>query len=70
MKRELLIYLFTVLLCAPVIHPDLLSNPVLRLEMMSDRANYFHPFVFGFGVYLAVGLLRLVLLGLRKIIKR
>lgn len=70
MKKELLIYLFIVILSALIFHPDLLSEPGSRLAMMSDRANYYHPLLFGLVIYLGIAVLRLILLGLRKIIKR
>ena len=70
MKKELLIYLLTVVISALMIHPDLLSTPLARLEMMTDRANYYHPFLFGLGIYLVIGVIRLIVIGLKKIIKR
>ncbi len=70
MKKELLIYIFTVVISALLIHQDMLSTPLTRLEMMADRANYYHPFLFGLGVYLVIGIVRLIVLGLRKMIKR
>ena len=70
MKKELLIYLFIVLMAALLFHPDLLSEPEKRLEMMSDRGSYYHPFLFGFGIYLGIGILRLFAVGAKKIVKR
>lgn len=70
MKKELLLYLGILLLSALAFHSDLLSNPTARLEMMSERANYYHPLVFGFGVYLVIGVFRLIVIGIGKIIKR
>jgi hypothetical protein len=69
-KKELLLYLFFVLITALLFHPDLLSEPEKRLEMMSDRGNYYHPFLFGFGIYLGIGILRLFAVGVKKIVKR
>ena len=70
MKKELLFYLLIVIVSALIIHPDLLTDPGSRLEMMSDRANYYHPLLFGLAIYLSIALLRLIGVGLRKIIKR
>ena len=70
MKKELLIYLLTVVVSALVMHPDLLSDPAARFSMMSDRANYYHPFLFGLVPYLIIGLFRLLYLGIQKIMKR
>lgn len=55
---------------AIILHPDLLSDPMERFTVMSDRANYYHPFLFGLIPYLIIGLFRLLYLGIRKIIKR
>ncbi len=70
MKKELLIYLLIVILSAPVFHPDLLTDFGSRMEMMSDRGNYYHPFIFALVIYLSIALLRLIAAVLRKIIKR
>lgn len=70
MKKELLIYLLTVVVSALVMHPDLFSTPLARFEMMANRANYYHPFLFGLGVYLIIGIVRLIFAGLKKIIKK
>jgi hypothetical protein len=70
MRKELLIYLLTVAVSALLVHPDLLSTPLTRLEMMTDRANYYHPFLFGLGVYLIIGIIRLIIAGIKKIMKK
>jgi hypothetical protein len=69
-KKELLIYIVVVILSALVFHSDLFSDPAARLEMMSDRANYYHPLIFGLGIYVLIGLVRLIVIGIGKIIKR
>lgn len=70
MKKELLIYLLTVVVSALLMHPDLFSTPFARFEMMANRANYYHPLLFGLGVYLVIGIIRLIVVGLKKIMKR
>ncbi|WP_345975991.1 hypothetical protein [Sulfurimonas sp. HSL3-7] len=70
MKKELLIYLLTVVVSALIMHPDLLSTPLIRFDTMANRANYYHPFLFGLGVYLMIGIVRLIVVGLKKIMKR
>ncbi len=68
MKKELLIYLTIIILSALFMHFDLLTDPLHRIEMMSEQANYYHPFLFGFGLYLIIGLFRLIILGIKKIL--
>jgi len=70
MKKELLIYLAVLLLSALIIHPDLLSEPAVRFETMIARANYYHPLLFGLGVYLLIGAVRLLVKWIKKVIKR
>lgn len=69
-KKELLIYSAIVTLSALILHPDLLSEPAARLTTMVERSNYYHPLLFGLGIYLVIGLLRLTVVGIIKIIRR
>ncbi len=70
MKKEFVIYLTILLLSALILHPDLLSDPLKRIEMMSERANYYHPIVFSLAIYLIVGLGRLIVLGFKRLTGR
>ena len=70
MRKELLIYLFIVLFSALVVHPDLFSDPMARFETMMGRANYYHPFLFGLGIYLLIGALRLFVKWVRRVLKK
>lgn len=70
MKKELLIYLVIILLSALIMHPDLLSDPMARLETMAGRANYYHPLLFGLGIYLLIGAVRLIIKWISRVIKR
>lgn len=70
MKKEFLIYCAIVILSAFILHPDLLTDPEARLTTMSERSNYYHPLLFGLGIYLVIGLFRLILIGIIKLIKR
>jgi len=36
---------------ALVFHSDLLSDPSSRLQMMREKGNYFHPFLYTFIIY-------------------
>ena len=57
-KRELLVYLVIFMLLALVSHGDLLSNPLLRFEMMFEKGNYFHPFLYTFVLYSLILIVR------------
>jgi len=70
MRKEVLIYLVVVLLSALIIHPDLISDPVARFEKMIARADYYHPLLFGLGIYLFIGAIRLLVKWIKKLIKR
>ncbi|EDZ61750.1 hypothetical protein SMGD1_0889 [Sulfurimonas gotlandica GD1] len=41
-------------------HPDMLSDPTVRLGLMQDKANYVHPLLYTFFVYLILFFLRAV----------
>ena len=69
-KIELIVYLATLAAIAVLMHPDLLSDPAGRLTHMSERQNYFHPFLYTFIIYLVLVLLRLTFKGIKKLIRR
>ncbi len=50
-KKEILYYLITLIVLALIMHIDLLSDPFARLEIMSAKENYMHPFLYAFIVY-------------------
>ncbi len=60
-KKELTIYtaLLTVLIF--VMHPDMLSDPTVRLGLMQEKANYIHPLLYTFFVFLVIFFLRAVI---------
>jgi len=68
MAKELLIYLAIVLVSSLLFHPDLLTEPLQRLSWMHDHANYYHPLLFGLGIYLLIGIPRLLYFGTLKVI--
>lgn len=61
LKKEILYYLLTLLILTLIMHIDILSDPLSRIQIMQEKGNYSHPFVYSFAIY---G----VLLILRKII--
>jgi len=57
-KKEIFYYLLTLLILALIMHIDLLSDPSSRLQMMQDKENYTHPFLYSFVVYFIILVLR------------
>ena len=51
MKKELIIYLAMFLVLALLSHSDLLSTPSERFQLMYEKGNYFHPFLYTFVLY-------------------
>ena len=60
-KREILYYLLTLLALALIMHIDLLSDPFARLHTMSEKGNYFHPFLYSFFIYILILILRKII---------
>ena len=58
LKKELLIYLLTLLALALIMHIDLLSDPSARLQAMQEKENYTHPLLYSFVVYTVLLILR------------
>ena len=57
-KREIFIYLLMVFVLALVMHGDLLSDPSSRFQLMHEKENYSHPFLYTFFVYSILFLIR------------
>ena len=60
LKKELTIYTALLTLLIFLMHPDMLSDPIVRLGLMQDKANYIHPLLYTFFVYLILFFLRAV----------
>ena len=58
LKKELLIYLSTLLALALIMHIDLLTDPSTRLQAMQEKENYTHPLLYSFIVYTVILILR------------
>ena len=69
-KKELTIYtaLLTVLIF--VMHPDMLSDPTIRLGLMQDKTNYIHPLLYTFFVFLVLYFFRAIFGFLIKFFKK
>ncbi|MGE3613280.1 MAG: hypothetical protein AB7G20_07405 [Sulfurimonas sp.] len=57
---EILYFMVLLLILAFMQHPDLLSSPLERVSLMAEKGNFIHPFLWTSGVYLVVGLVRLI----------
>ncbi len=60
-KKELIIYLLVVLVLTLIMHSDLLTNPSMRINLMYEKENYSHPFLYSFFVYSAILILRKII---------
>ena len=67
-KKELFIFIVVFTVGAVIVHPDLLTAPIDRLEWMYERGNYYHSFVIALAVYLLIGIGRLLVIGIKKLI--
>jgi len=70
LKKELIIY--TALLTGLILlmHPDLLSEPTIRLGLMQEMGNYIHPLLYTFFVYLILYFFRAVFGFVMKFFKK
>ena len=59
-KKELIIYTALLTLLIVLMHPDMLSDPTVRLGLMQERGNYVHPLLYTFIVYLVLYFFRFV----------
>jgi len=61
LRKEALYYLLTILILALIMHIDLLSNPLARFELMQEKGNYSHPFIYSFVIYSVILILRKII---------
>ena len=61
LKKEALYYLLTILILALIMHFDLLSDPLARFELMQEKGNYSHPFIYSFVIYSVILILRKII---------
>ncbi len=57
-KKELIIYSLTLLVLTLIVHSDLVSDPSSRMNVMYEKGNYAHPFLYSFVVYSVILILR------------
>ena len=60
-KKETLVYLVILFVLTLIMHSDLLSNPISRFQIMYEKGNYSHPFVYTFVIYSILLILRKIL---------
>ena len=61
LKREIIIYVVMLLLLAIVMHVDLLSNPSARFELLYEKGDYAHPFLYTLVIYTIIFIIRKVI---------
>ena len=69
-KREFIYYLIILVVLALVMHSDLLSSPLERLEIMKEKENYFHPFLYSFIFYSVILFLRTIINIISKVFEK
>ena len=60
-KREVIIYIVMLLVLTLLMHSDLLTNPSSRFEIMAEKGNYSHPFLYTFVIYSILLIIRKIL---------
>ena len=61
LKREIFYYLLTLLILALIMHFDLLSDPLARFELMQEKGNYTHPFLYTLIIYSVILIFRKII---------
>ncbi len=57
-KKEFLYYIIIFFFLALIFHIDLVSDPLTRLDLIRQKENYSHPFIYTFIVYSIFFILR------------
>ena len=58
-QKEVAVFLILMVLLSLLTHPDLLSSPIARLDMMQELGNYLHPLLWSMAAYILIGIIRL-----------
>jgi len=61
LKREAIIYIVMLLVLTIVMHNDILTNPSSRFEIMVEKGNFSHPFVYTLVIYSILLIIRKIL---------
>ena len=70
LKKEFVIYTALLSVLIFVMHPDMLSEPTVRLALMQVKSNYIHPLLYTFFVYLILYFVRFVFNFILNLIKK
>jgi len=58
LKKEFYIYLATLIILILLAHSDILSDPSARFNLMAEKENYTHPFIYSFAIYFIIFIIR------------
>ena len=70
LKKELIIYTALLTFLIFLMHPDMLSDPTIRLGLMQEKTNYIHPLLYTFFVYLIIYFFRAIFAFIMKLIRK
>jgi len=68
--REMAIYAILLVALAFLMHPDLIPNPAERFSVMQERANYSHPFIYAFLIYIFLFIVRFIVKKIATLFKK
>lgn len=69
-RKEVTLLTAIFVLTALGVHPDLLSNPIARLNTLLSQGAYWHPFLFSVAIYLILGFIRYTIHILRRMAQK
>lgn len=69
-RKEILLLGAIFVLTALGVHPDLLSDPIARLNTLLSQGAYWHPFLFSLALYLILAFIRYTIHILRKMVQK
>jgi len=70
LKKEFVIYTALLSVLIFMMHPDMLSEPTVRLGLMQVKSNYIHPLLYTFFVYLVLFFIRFIFNFILNLIKK
>jgi len=68
--KEIIFFVILISMLALLQHGDLLTNPSDRFNLMSEKENYLHPFLWAGIVYFVLLVLRVILKFVLKLFKK
>jgi len=71
LKKEVTIYIVLFIISSLVFHNSIwFSHPLEHISALSSQGMPYHPFLYTFLIYFALGIIRLVFALIKKIFKR